>query len=244
MISTSGRGRPTASWSRRVTPSTITKATRTPISIRHLRNPTRTAMAIQRMGRMKNAEPSACSTNMMLVRVASRMSTNRFRTWWSSLVHQSVVPGKANSEIQSARVATATASQILPLVPSRRGNGGFCPEGRRRRPVTVMPAIRRSRRRATSSNAGSRGLVMLCAESLPLRCLLPLRNHQSTHHAPTVATGCARRRGNHPYRWVRVPWINWTPGRALFHHCDVKAVEKSRGDWSAATGGFTAEASR
>ncbi len=111
-------------------------------------------MTAQRIGRMNHADPRACSPSMTVVSAGLRMSTSQLRTVRSRLRPPVAVTRRGRTgEIQISTLTQPSPSQIRPLVPSSRGSGGLSPEGRRRRPDSLIPATLSVRCRPTSPSA-------------------------------------------------------------------------------------------
>src|SRR6478736_7713220 len=104
---------------------------------------------------MATHDPSAASARIAGSRPGTRSPASHLTTASSATVTATAGPRKppAKTTTKTTSSTTAAASQPTPVVWRWRGNGGGCPEGRRRRGERLTPA-RSSGPRAAAAPAG------------------------------------------------------------------------------------------
>ena len=108
---------------------------------------------------MATHDPSAASARIAGSRPGTRSPASHLTTASSATVTATAGPRKppAKTTTETTSSTTAAASQPTPVVWRWRGNGGGCPEGRRRRGERLIPACSCEPRAAAARAGGFAG---------------------------------------------------------------------------------------
>ena len=108
---------------------------------------------------MATHDPSAASARIAGSRPGTRSPASHLTTASSATVTATAGPRKppAKTTTETTSSTTAAASQPTPVVWRWRGNGGGCPEGRRRRGERLIPACSCGPRAAAARAGGFAG---------------------------------------------------------------------------------------
>ena len=108
---------------------------------------------------MATHDPSAASARIAGSRPGARSPASHLTTASSATVTATAGPRKppAKTTTETTSSTTAAASQPTPVLWRWRGNGGGCPEGRRRRGERLIPACSSGPRAAAARAGGFAG---------------------------------------------------------------------------------------